>query len=67
MSALAALVRAYDRMVERNEATGFGYSIQNIGFLISLNADGSVAGRPTDLRSGEGKKRIIRKARGALL
>jgi CRISPR-associated protein Csd1 len=61
MSALAALVRAYDRMVELNEAPGFGYSIQNIGFLISLNADGSVAGGPTDLRSGEGKKRISRR------
>ena len=58
MSALAALVRAYDRMAARNEVPAFGYSIQNIGFLISLNADGSVAGKPVDLRSSEGKKRI---------
>lgn len=56
MSALAALVRAYDRMAARKEVPGFGYSIQNIGFLISLNADGSVAGEPADWRSGEGKK-----------
>jgi CRISPR-associated protein Csd1 len=60
MSPLAALARAYDRMGARNEVPPFGYSIQNISFLISLNADGSVAGRPADLRSGEGKKRIAR-------
>jgi CRISPR-associated protein Csd1 len=60
MSVLAALSRAYERMAARNEVPAFGYSIQNIGFLISLNADGSVAGRPADLRSGDGKKRISR-------
>jgi CRISPR-associated protein Csd1 len=60
MSALAALVRAYDRMAARNEAPAFGYSIQNISFLVSLNADGSLAGMPVDLRSGEGKKRVAR-------
>jgi CRISPR-associated protein Csd1 len=58
MSALAALARAYDRMAARNEVPAFGYSTQNIGFLISLNADGSVAGMPADLRSSEGKKRF---------
>jgi CRISPR-associated protein Csd1 len=60
MTALAALVRAYDRMATQREVPPFGYSIQNMGFLISLNADGSVAGKPVDLRSGEGKKRIAR-------
>jgi CRISPR-associated protein Csd1 len=59
MSALASLVRAYERMVTRNEVPPFGYSIQNICFLISLKADGSVAGKPIDLRSGE--KRIARR------
>jgi CRISPR-associated protein Csd1 len=61
MSALAALTRAYDRMAARNEVPAFGYSIQNIGFLISLKTDGSVAGKPVDLRSGEGKRRISRR------
>jgi CRISPR-associated protein Csd1 len=60
MSALASLARAYDRMAARHEVPAFGYSIQKIGFLISLNADGSLAGAPADLRSGEGKKRIAR-------
>src|SRR6185437_13098294 len=58
MSALAALARAYDRMAARNEVPSFGYSIQNIGFLISLNEDGSVVGRPANLRSGDGRKPI---------
>jgi CRISPR-associated protein Csd1 len=61
MSALSALARAYDRMVTRHEVPAFGYSTQNIGFLISLNADGSVAGAPVDLRSTEGKKLIARR------
>lgn len=60
MSALAALARAYDRMASRNEVPAFGYSTEKIGFLISLSEDGSVAGKPIDLRGGEGKKRIAR-------
>ena len=39
----------------------FWYSTQNIGFLISLNADGSVASIPVDLRSGDGKKKVPRR------
>ena len=60
MSPLAALARAYDRMAAHNEVPTFGYSTQNISFLISLNSDGSTVGTPADLRSGEGKKRIAR-------
>lgn len=57
MSALASLVRAYDRLAERGEAPAFGYSVAKIGFLISLNKDGTTAGPPIDLREGEGKKK----------
>ena len=60
MSALAALVRAYDRMATRGEVPPFGYSQEKIGFLISLNADGTVAGQPVDLRLGEGRKKTAR-------
>ncbi|MBV8697402.1 MAG: type I-C CRISPR-associated protein Cas8c/Csd1 [Bradyrhizobium sp.] len=45
-------------MAARGEVPAFGYSLQKIGFLIRLNADGSVVGTPTDLRSSEGKRRI---------
>lgn len=60
MSALAALVRAYARMEARGELPPFGYSHQRIGFLISLHADGTVAGKPIDLRVGAGRKKTSR-------
>lgn len=57
MSALASLGRAYGRLSERGEAPVFGYSVEKIGFLISLNEDGTTAGPPIDLREGEGRKK----------
>lgn len=53
MSILASLVRAYDRL---HDAPAIGYSAEKIGFIISLNADGTVA-HIVDLRAGEGKKK----------
>ena len=55
MSILASLVRAYDRLPD---APAIGFSAEKIGFLISLNADGSVA-HIVDLRTGEGRRRAI--------
>ncbi len=55
MSMLASLVRAYDRLAERGEVPPFGYSRENMGFLISLDENG----RPLsliDLRERIGKK-----------
>src|SRR5438067_2264947 len=60
MSALASLAKAYDRLYERHEVPAFGYSQEKIGFLISLNDDGTAAGSPVDLRAEEGKKRTSR-------
>lgn len=57
MSALASLVRAYKRLPE---APAHGYSTERIGFLVSLNADGSPAGQPIDLREGEGNRKLSR-------
>jgi CRISPR-associated protein Csd1 len=57
MSALASLARAYDRLATRGEVPAFGYSQEKIGFLISLNADGTPAGHPIDLREEHGKKK----------
>jgi CRISPR-associated protein Csd1 len=61
MSALASLTSAYDRMAARGEVPAYGYSTQNIGFLISLDPDGSVVGHPTDLRRNEGHRRLARR------
>ena len=58
MSALASLVRAYERLPN---APAFGYSTERIGFVVSLNADGSPAGPPIDLREGEGEVKSKRK------
>jgi CRISPR-associated protein Csd1 len=60
MSALASLVRAYDRLAARDEVPTFGYSPEKIGFLISLNADGTPANGPIDLREEDGRKKISR-------
>ncbi len=53
MSILASLVRAYDRL---HDAPPFGYSMQNVGVIVSLNEDGTVA-NVIDWREGEGKRR----------
>jgi CRISPR-associated protein Csd1 len=53
MSILASLVRAYDRLPD---APPFGYSMQNVGVIVSLNEDGTVA-NVIDWREGEGRKR----------
>lgn len=56
MSILSSLVRAYERLPD---APPFGFSAEKIGFLISLNDDGSVA-HVVDLRDGAGKKKVAR-------
>ncbi len=53
MSILASLVRAYERLPDR---PAFGYSMQNVGGIIGLNEDGSVAS-VTPWLDGEGRKR----------
>jgi CRISPR-associated protein Csd1 len=60
MSALASLVRAYDRMAARGEVPPYGYSQEKIGFVIPLNPDGTVAHEPIDLRQGEGRRKTAR-------
>jgi CRISPR-associated protein Csd1 len=60
MSALASLVRAYDRMAACGEVPPYGYSQEKIGFVIPLNPDGTVAHEPIDLRQVEGKRKIAR-------
>ena len=59
MSILASLNRAYGRMADRGEVPPFGYSSEKIGFVVSLNEDGTVA-NVIDLRGGEGKKKTPR-------
>jgi len=57
MSILASLVSAYHRL---EKAPAQGFSSEKIGFVISLNEDGTPAGKPIDLREGEGRKKTPR-------
>ncbi len=53
MSILASLTTAYERLPD---APPFGFSSEKIGFLISLNEDGTAASRPIDLRNDDRKR-----------
>ncbi|MBT3070301.1 type I-C CRISPR-associated protein Cas8c/Csd1 [Rhodomicrobium sp. Az07] len=53
MSILASLAKAYQRLPD---APPFGFSSEKIGFLISLNEDGTVACPPVDLRQNDKKR-----------
>ena len=55
MSILVSLVRAYERL-PADVRPSFGFSMEKIGFLISLKPDGSVA-HVADLRTEEGRKK----------
>jgi CRISPR-associated protein Csd1 len=57
MSILASLVKAYDRLPD---APPFGFSSEKIGFLISLNEDGTVAHPPIPRFDEVGKKKVPR-------
>ncbi|HVZ30167.1 MAG TPA: type I-C CRISPR-associated protein Cas8c/Csd1 [Asticcacaulis sp.] len=56
MTILQSLNRAYDRLALRHEVPSFGFSSEKISFCLSLNADGTLAGPPIDLRETSGKK-----------
>lgn len=56
MSVLSALVRAYERLPD---PPPFGFSMEKIGFVVSLRPDGAVA-HVVDLRDAVGKKRVAR-------
>jgi CRISPR-associated protein Csd1 len=60
MTILASLNRAYDRLALRHEVPSFGFSSEKISYVISLEADGLVAGMPIDWRDMSGKKPVAR-------
>lgn len=56
MTILSSLASAYERLPD---APPFGYSMEKIGFVISLNEDGTIA-HVIDLRPVEGKKKVAK-------
>ena len=57
MSILSSLVRAYEHMENR---PNFGFSLEKVSFVISLNQNGKPAGKPVDIRLDNKKKKIPR-------
>lgn len=60
MTMLASLASAYQRMADRHEVPPFGYSIEKIGYLISLNNDGTPFAKPIPIGTVAGKKYLPR-------
>ncbi len=60
MSILSSLNRAYERLLAEKQVPTFGFSTEKIGFVISLNPDGTPAGKPRDIRDTSQKKPIPR-------
>ena len=58
MTMLVSLAGAYARMEQRGEVPPFGYSLQNISYVIRLKEDGSLAGPPADIRNLSGKRPV---------
>lgn len=48
---LQSLVSLYDRLNETGDAPPYGFSIEDIGFVITVNSDGNLVGQPEDLRT----------------
>ncbi len=46
-----ALISLYDRLAESNRVPPFGFSMEEIGFVINLDRDGNMIGEPEDLRT----------------
>lgn len=48
---IQSLVSLYDRLWSDKQAPPFGFSVEDIGFTITLNLDGDIIGEPQDLRN----------------
>ena len=48
---IQSLVDLYDRLFEDGDVPPYGFSIEDIGFAISINSEGQIIGEPQDLRN----------------
>ena len=46
-----SLISFYDRLDKAGEAPPFGFSIEDIGFVITIDVEGNLVGQPEDLRN----------------
>lgn len=46
-----SLISLYDRLKEMGSVPPFGFSIEDIGFVVTLNKEGNLVGQPEDFRT----------------
>ena len=46
-----SLISLYDRLAQANDVPPYGFSIEDIGFVITVDKDGNLIGQPEDLRT----------------
>ena len=61
MTILSSLASVYGRLLERGDVPPFGYSLEKISYLVSLNRDGRPAIDPVDIREPKGRKLLPRR------
>lgn len=45
-----SLIALYDRLEKNGDVPPFGFSVEDIGFVVTIDKDGSLVGKPEDLR-----------------
>jgi CRISPR-associated protein Csd1 len=46
-----SLISYYDRLEKQNDVPPFGFSVEDIGFVITIDKNGKIVGEPRDLRT----------------
>ena len=46
-----SLISLYDRLAQTDEVPPYGFSIEDIGFVITIDKSGNLIGQPEDLRT----------------
>jgi len=46
-----SLIALYDRLVQSNTMPSYGFSVEDIGFVITIDTGGNLVGEPEDLRT----------------
>lgn len=57
-----SLIGLYDRLAEAEEVPPYGFSIEDIGFVITLDESGNLIGQPEDLRVKNGNSYSFRES-----
>ncbi len=46
-----SLISLYDRLAQANDVPPYGFSVEDIGFVITIDTNGNIIGQPEDLRT----------------